>query len=140
MIFFLNCLGHGRALEFFLGFFKVVLAGYIITSNISMLVPALADFSWLYSSVIIASPFALIGLLQLSGTILNIRGATWSWILRFFGAIFALFVWSALIIKTMYLGEPSLLAPMAISCLPASSFLIYKAWNRLPIPGVPGLR
>jgi hypothetical protein len=139
MISFLTYFGHGRALEGFLGIFKLVLAAYITTTGISYRVPALADFSWIYPSVTIATPFILIGCLQITGLLLNVRGVEWSWLLRFVGAGFAMFVWLALIIKTLYLGEPSLIVPLAVTCLPASAFLMYKAWNRLPVPGAVGL-
>lgn len=136
---FIVYIGHGRALEAYLGFFKVLLAASIALSSISARTPALADFAWYYSSFVLALPFAVVGLLQLTGLWLNIWGKEWSWILRFSGASTAMFVWVALLIKTSWLGEPSLIYPIALSCLPASAFLVYKAWNRLPVPGAVGL-
>lgn len=132
-------IGHGRALEGFLGFYKLVLAVSILVSEISWRVPALADLTWGTPRYVVATPFAIIGFLQIIGLILNALGYEISWLLRFVGAAFAMMMWSALLIKSSALGEPTLVIPMAVAALPASGFLLYKAWNRLPVPGAAGL-
>jgi len=136
---FIAYIGHGRALEFFLGWYKLVLATSIMISGLSPRVPALADLTWYYPRYILASPFLLIGTIQIVGLILNARGIEWSWIFRFIGASLAMLVWSTLLIKSATIGQPTLLIPLAVCCLPASGFLVYKSWNRLPPPGAAGL-
>jgi hypothetical protein len=132
-------LGHGRALEFFLGWMKVNIAGQLAFSELSARVPVTADLAWYYSPTIIALPFFVMGLLQISGTILNIRGYEKSWIVRASAALLAIFVWCLILIKAGMIGEPTLAIPLSLTCLPASAFLFYKAWNRLPVPGAKGL-
>lgn len=132
-------LGHGRALEFFLGWMKVNIAASIALTELSARVPVTADLAWYYSPVALAAPFFVLGILQAGGAILNICGYDDSWIIRAIAAILAIFVWCLILIKATIIGEPSLAIPLAITCLPASAFLFYKAWNRLPVPGAPGL-
>lgn len=131
-------LGHGRALEFFLGWMKVNIAASIAFSELSARVPVTADLAWYYAPSIIAFPFFVMGALQIGGTVLNICGYENSWVVRAFAALLAIFVWCFILVKAGLIGEPTLAIPIAITCLPASAFLFYKAWNRLPIPGAPG--
>jgi hypothetical protein len=84
-------------------------------------------------------PIFLMGVLQVTGVTLNIRGYENSWIIRAGGAVMAIFVWCLILVKASLVGEASLAVPIAITCLPASAFLFYKAWNRLPVPGSAGL-
>lgn len=136
---FLLYIGHGRALELFLGFYKIVLFLFLAFSSISFKIPALSDLSWHYSDYVIAAPFGFIGTLQLVGLYFNAKGYELSWIPRFVAAVMATLMWSSVLIKSGGIGEPSLMIPMALACLPANAFLLYKSWNRLPIPGAVGL-
>lgn len=131
--------GHGRALEAFLGLLKLLIGITLILSGLDTKTPTLADLAWYYPSLAIAAPFFTVSALQLSGLALNIMGHEWSWMLRAAGALGGIFMWSAFILKTSLIGESSLVLPLALAALPASSFLLYKAWNRLPIPGAAGL-
>jgi hypothetical protein len=135
----LDYIGHGRALECFLGIYKLAFGIAIAMSDLHTRIPSFADFAWFYSSYTIAAPFFFLAFCHLVGLYLNIRGYEWSWLLRFIGAFSAMFVWTFLIIKSSWLGEPTLIIPTAIACLPASAFLIYKAWNGLPVAGRVGL-
>jgi hypothetical protein len=135
----LSFLGHGRALEFFLGWLKINISVSIALSDLSAQVPVTADLSWYYSPTALAAPFFVMGLLQASGVMLNVYGYEKSWTIRAFGAVLAIFVWCLVLVKASLVGEATLAIPIAITCLPASAFLFYKAWNRLPIPGSAGL-
>jgi hypothetical protein len=136
--FFLG-IGHGRALEFILGVLKVNIALSIAASDLALRIPVTADLAWEYSRLVIALPLLLVGIGQLAGVYLNIKGLEWSWMIRAVSAVVAICMWSMVILKSGILGEPTLGIPMAITFLPASVFLFYKAWNRLPVPGMPGL-
>lgn len=136
---FLEYIGHGRALEFFLGLFKLALAISITLSDLDKRIPPLADFAWFYPSLIIAFPFYILAFLHFSGIAANMIGYSWSWFPRFMGAAIAMFVWTFLLIKSSWIGDSTLIVPMAIACLPASAFLIYKSWHGLPIPGRAGM-
>lgn len=139
MTVFLVYIGHGRALELFLGVLKTAIAISIAMSDLDVRIAPLSDLTWFYPSYMIAAPFFLIGVLQAGGILLNMCGYTSSWVLRFTAALLAMFMWSALLFKSSIVGLPTLIAPLAISCLPASAFLLYKSWNRLPVAGAAGL-
>lgn len=132
-------LGHGRALETFLSILKTLIGVTILFSDLGEKTPVLADLTWLYPNTIIAAPFLIVGFLQLCGVLFNMAGYEWSWVLRSTAALLALFMWTTFLTKSGLLGESSFMFPLAIACLPASAFLLYKSWNRLPIPGAVGL-
>jgi len=134
-------LGHGRALELFLATLKVGLGVWIIMEPHSVKdVPPIADLAWHYPSSALAAPFFLVGGLQMFGWTLNWTGFECSWIFRATAALLAIFMWWWLVMKTEFVGDSSPLFVLAVISIPFSSLLLYKAWNRLPIPGTPGLR
>lgn len=135
----LRYLGHGRALETFLGVLKILIGITLMFSNLSERTPSLADIAWSYSNAAIASPFLIVGVLQFSGAVFNMLGHEWSWRLRCVGAFFAILMWSIFLSKSSLIGQSSFVLPLALACLPASAFLLYKSWNRLPIPGAAGM-
>lgn len=139
----LDFAGHGRALEMFLVGLKILIFAQLIPFNPVIVwptnIPAFADFG--VPDSIIASPFILVAFLQAWGLWLNKRGYEISWIIRATGAMIALVMWSWIIIKTMLVGVATpFLLPVATMCFLASIFILWKAMNRLPIPGMPGLR
>lgn len=134
-------LGHGRALELFLATLKIGLGAWIVLAPHGVPdVPPIADLAWHYPSSYLAMPFFLVGSLQLLGWSLNWRGFEFSWALRAAAATLAIFMWVWLCVKTEFVGESSPLVVVAFVSIPFSTLLLYKAWNRLPIPGAPGLR
>lgn len=135
---FIFLLGHGRALEFFLGLLKIGFSVWLLFPGNLVSVPAIADLSWYYSNVVLALPLSLVGTLQTVGVILNIRGYEISWVLRAVAAQLAMFMWFWFIFKTPFAGTSSPVFVIGVLALPFSALLLYKAWNRLPIPGIPG--
>lgn len=135
---FIDKLGHGRVLELFLGTLKIGLGIWVAKYAIKE--PAVADLSWVYSSFLIALPLFCVGAIQIFSTVLNCAGYEFSWILRTVGAQTALFMWFWFIFKTSVAGISSPLFVVGIVAVPFSMFLLYKGWNRLPIPGSPGAR
>ena len=133
-------IGHGRALELYLGLLKIGLGVWIVVTRASAEVPVLADLSWYYSPTILASPLFFVGACQLLGWTLNCFGYEFSWVLRAVGAQVAIFMWFWLIFKTPFAGSSSPIFVVGVLALPFSVLLLYKAWNRLPIPGAPGAR
>jgi hypothetical protein len=133
-------IGHGRALELFLCVLKVGMGIWLIFPGHPAQVPTIADLSWYYPSVVLAMPLILVGAFQLVGWILNCAGYEISWVFRAIGAQAAIFMWFWLIFKTPFASSSSPLFVLGILCLPFSALLLYKAWNRLPIPGAPGAR
>jgi hypothetical protein len=133
-------LGHGRALELFLGLLKIGLGVWILFPGHSVEIPAIADLSWYYPSTLLAMPLIVVGLSQLAGFALNCLGYEVSWIFRAVGAQAAIFMWFWLIFKTPFASSASPLFVLGVLALPFSALLLYKAWNRLPIPGAPGAR
>lgn len=140
MNYFLLMVGHGRALELFLGLLKIGLAIWIIITGASAQIPVLADLSWYYSPVFLASPLFVVGACQLFGWTLNCMGYEFSWLLRAIGAQVAIFMWFWYIFKTPFANASSPIFVLAVLALPFSTLLLYKAWNRLPIPGASGAR
>lgn len=137
---FLAFLGHGRALELYLGCLTLLIGATIVITELSRDSPALADIAWYYSRVVVAAPFFVIGALQLIGWFLNINGIHCNWIFRAAGASLAVFVWAALLIKSGLVGEGTFVIPLTIVNLPASAFLLWRAWNKFPIPGTVGAK
>ena len=135
----LSFLGHGRALEFFLGWLKINISVSIALSDLGSRISVTADFAWYHSPTVLATPFFVMGVLQAAGVFLNVYGYEKSWLIRAAGAALAIFVWCLVLVKASLIGEPTLAIPIALTCLPASAFLFFKAWNRLPIPGAAGL-
>jgi hypothetical protein len=136
---FLLVIGHGRALELYLSTFKIALGSWIIVENAGAAVPAFSDLAWHYPSVLLATPFFVVGGLQLIGWLLNWLGYEINWVFRFVGAMLAIWLWLWLVLKIEYAGEKSPLFVVALVAVPFSAILLYKAWNRLPVPGAPGL-
>lgn len=139
MISWFAAIGHGRALEAYLGTLKVMIGLSFALTDLAGLVPATSDFAWNYPRAAIAAPFLAVGAIQLLDVILNIQGYEESWVLRAVGSVLAIAMWVGLLLKTWILAEPSLIVPLAITSLPFSVFLFWKAINRLPVPGARGL-
>lgn len=137
---FMLMIGHGRALELFLGLLKIGFGIWILFPGNSVEVPVIADLSWYYPSAILALPLILVGAAQLTGWTLNCAGYEFSWVFRAVGAQAAIFMWFWLIFKTPFASTSSPIFVLGILALPFSMLLLYKAWNRLPIPGAPGAR
>lgn len=136
-------LGHGRALEanyiglkFLYGLFFLVCPGHEAID-----VRALYDLQWYLPASAIAAPFFIIAFTQLCGMILNIRGYEISWVPRFAGASMGIMLWSWLVAKSIAISAVvTALFPIAIMGILASMFILWKAANRLPIPGTPGIQ
>lgn len=130
-------LGHGRALEAYL-------IGVKFLFGLSPIWPidalALVDLQWqAVPASIIGLPFLLIGSLQLIGWIMNVRGLESSWKLRAAGAWLGICLWVWIIIKSIAIGQAdAAIFRFCLMSLIASTWLFWKAWNRLPIPGTPG--
>lgn len=137
---FLLMIGHGRALELFLSLLKIGLGIWLVFPGNITEIPALADLSWYYSSTTLALPLLLVGATQLIGWLLNCMGYEVSWIFRAIAAQAAIFMWFWLIFKTPFASTSSPMFVLGILALPFSTLLLYKAWNRLPIPGAVGAR
>ena len=133
-------IGHGRALELFLSMLKIGLGVWILFPGNSIEIPAIADLSWYYPSVYLALPLIGVGMAQIIGWLLNCLGYECSWMFRAAGAQAAIFMWFWLIFKTPFASSASPLFVLGVLALPFSVLLLYKAWNRLPIPGAPGAR
>jgi hypothetical protein len=133
-------LGHGRALELYLGCLKITIGGSLIITELGYNSPILADLAWYYSDATLAAPFFVAGGLQLIGWTLNIYGVEHNWIWRTIGAMLGILLWSTLLIKSGLIRDTTLATPLAIACLPSSLFLLWRAWNRFPVPGVTGAR
>ena len=134
----LATLGHGRMLELFLGILKIGLGIWIIKYAVKE--PTMVDLSWSYPNVLLALPFFFVGALQIMSPVLNCIGFESSWIFRTVGAQTAMFMWFWVIFKTSFAGVASPLFVVGVVSVPFSMFLLYKGWNRLPIPGSPGAR
>ena len=134
----LAALGHGRMLELFLGTLKIGLGIWVMRHAIKE--PAIADLSWSYSSLLLATPLFVVGTIQILSIVLNCMGYESSWIFRTVGAQAAIFMWFWLIFKTTIAETASPLFVVGIVSVPFSVFLLYKGWSRLPIPGSPGAK
>lgn len=139
---FVRFAGHGRALEMFLAGLKILIflqffpfAPFHVWPT---QVPALAGFD--VSALVLAAPFLIVGLTQAFGLWLNYKGFEFSWFVRACGAFVALVMWSWILLKTLLIGVATpFLVPLAIMGFGASVFILWKAANKLPIPGAPGL-
>jgi hypothetical protein len=134
--------GHGRLLEFYLVCLKMMVGINVstVTSYVDNETPAaLWDLFWFIPSITIAAPFFCVGSVQLSGIILNYKGIEASWIPRFVGALLGTTLWFWLVYKSVAVGQlHTWLFSLAVVTAPFSAFIAWKAWNRLPIPGVIG--
>ena len=132
-------LGHGRALEAFLVGLKILVGVSIFLPHHQQSVP-LDQLSWNVPEQAIAVPFLAIGLTQLAGLVMNVRGYVASWYLRLVGAGGAIGMWSWLIWECFAFGA---FGPFTFPCslmgLLASSYLVNRAVNHKPAPGAPGL-
>lgn len=131
---FLGFIGHGRALECYLVGVKILFGLFIVPATAAF--PGLADLPWFIPEPIIAAPFFFIGILQGIGLWLNARGVESSWILRAAGALLAIMLWTALITKALLVA--TIINPFYIMSWLGSVFILWKALNRLPVPGVRG--
>jgi hypothetical protein len=137
---FLFYLGHGRALEMYLIGVKLLFGIFIVPPWYQTRIVALADLGWYISDPIIAVPFFFIGVVQLCGWIMNVKGYESSWAPRAAGAGLAIMLWLWLIFKSVLIGAVSTgIMPFCIMSCIGSIWLFWKAWNRLPIPGMMGL-
>lgn len=139
MIHWIAAIGHGRALEAYLGTLKIMIGLAFGFTNLVSFVPATADLAWNYPRSLIAAPFLIVGGIQIIDVVMNIKGYESSWKVRATGSLLAMAMWIGILLKTSWLAEPSLMLPLACASLPFSAFLFWKAINRLPIPGTPGL-
>jgi hypothetical protein len=132
--------GHGRLLELYLSVLKLLVGLNVITVSQSKLdeaPAALWDLFWYIPQPAIAAPFFIIGFIQLTGLIMNYKGVEGSWIFRYIGALGAIGMWSWLIYKSLITGEVhTWLFSLALVSMPFSMLLAWKAWHRLPIPGM----
>lgn len=134
--FFLLYLGSGKALELYLIGIKLALAIDIMTPTRAQ-IPVISDLVWWVPEPLIAMPLFLIGLVQLCGVVLNYNGHEISWIPRFFGALGGCFIWTFIVCKSLWIGELHTgLFPFSAMSFVASGFIAWRAWNRLPIPGL----
>lgn len=133
-------LGHGRALESYLVGVKLLFVFFIVIPHQTINMLALQDLRWWMSAPIIAIPFFCIGLLQLVGLVLNYKGYEYSWAIRCVGASLGTCMWFWIIIKNIAISEYTAgTMPFCIMSCMASTWIWWKAWNRLPIPGSSGL-
>ena len=137
---FIAMLGHGRALELFLGLLKIGLGIWLLFPGNPVEIPAIADLAWYYPNEVLAFPLILVGTTQLAGWLLNCLGYEVSWMFRAVGAQAAIFMWFWFIFKTTFATTSSPMFVIGVLSVPFSALLLYKAWNRLPIPGAPGAR
>jgi hypothetical protein len=132
--------GHGRLLELYLVCLKMMVG--INVSTVQRYVTdetpaALWDLFWHIPPLTIAAPFFCVGTVQLLGLVLNYRGLEISWIPRFVGAVLGTTLWFWLIYKSIAVGElHTWLFSLACVTVCFSAFIAWKAWNRLPIPGI----
>lgn len=132
-------LGHGRALESYLGGLKILI-GLCVLPGWPINIAVLSDLQWFVPDFLIALPFLFVGFTQIFGLYLNAMGVEWSWILRAIAAFVAIFMWSWLLSKAILIGDfSSVIVPLAIMGIPASTFIFRKALKRLPVPGAAGI-
>ncbi len=137
---FLAFLGHGRALECHLIGLKLLIGTFIFVPKGELRIIPLVGLTWYVPDQAIAAPFLVIGLVQLVGLVMNMRGHERSWVPRLLGAGAGAGMWAWLITSSVLQGAiASFVLPVSVMGIVSSSFLIYKAKNRLPIPGQPGL-
>lgn len=133
-------LGHGRALEAYLIGLKLLIGLSVFQGRSEPVPPVIEELQWLFADSVIAAPFLFISLVQLAGLILNIKGYECSWRFRSVGATIAIFIWCWIIIKCVLLGTFGPFAfPLAVMGIFASSFLLKKALQGLPLPGPVGV-
>jgi len=132
-------LGHGRALETYLVGVKLLFALFIVVPHGPAHIVALNDLLWYVPEEAIVVPFVLIGTTQLVGLMANYHGYKWSWVLRFIGAAAAIAMWIWFIIKLIWINAvlTGMMPFCVMSCL-GSVWLLWKAWNGLPLPGAVG--
>jgi hypothetical protein len=136
---FILFLGHGRALEAFLVILKAWYF-FILFPGWPVKILVLSDLQWFVPDYFFALPFGITALLQGLGLYLNYVGSEKSWMLRAGGAMIAIMMWSWLLFKSILIGEVATsMFPVVATCLPASVFILWKAMNRLPVPGARGL-
>lgn len=132
-------LGHGRALETYLVVLKYLIVGFFFFNPTHIAQTyAFYDLLWFIPSIVIVMPFLVIASLQLVGLITNYAGYEWSWLPRFIGAFMAMVVWAWVLIKSFAVDSFGFTVPLCCASILGSTWLLWKAWNRLPIPGAPG--
>lgn len=137
---FIQFFGHGRALEAYLVGVKILFGLFIVPPQISIQILVLSDLQWFIPDPLIAAPFFIVGAMQGIGLWLNAKGYECSWIIRASGALSAILLWSALLTKSVLIGAlVSGMTPFLIMSLLGSVFILWKALNKLPVPGAVGL-
>jgi hypothetical protein len=138
---YLAPLGHGRALEANYIGLKLLIGVSIFLPLNKITVAPLSVLQWYVPEPLIAMPFLMIGIVQLVGLIMNIRGYEASWILRLVGAGAGIGMWGWLLWRSWSLGIiASFVFPVSIMGILSSLFLAYMAKQRLPIPGTPAVK
>lgn len=133
-------LGHGRALEANYIVLKLVIGIAVMLPGTRLQILPLNALQWYISDMAIAIPFLVIGMTQLLGLVANIRGYRWSWLPRAIGAGAGIGMWGWILVASINLGAlGSFSFCVSITGIVASTFLAWKAVNRLPIPGAMGL-
>jgi len=135
---FFLLLGHGRALETYLIGAKLLMAAQMLAPGVTTQIVPLQDLYWIPDKFL-SVPFLVLGLTQLVGMILNMRGWKSSWIWRSAGASIGICLWSWLITKTLLIGAVGIGSlPFWVMSFIASVFLLWRGVNRLPLSGAPG--
>lgn len=136
---FILTLGHGRLLEANYILWKLIMGTSIFLPQVPLRVAPLDPLRWYMPDQAIAMPFLCIGIVQLTGLIMNIRGYEESWKLRMAGGAAALGMWSWLFWQSLIAGVVSgSIFATSICGFIASLLFCYLAYHRLPIPGAPG--
>ena len=132
-------MGHGRALETYLIGAKVWYGITLAIPGTQMKAIVLQDIWMVIPDFVLGILFLSLATVQAIGIALNVRGIESSWVWRVVGAHVAIMLWSWLIIKSVAIGA------VAIGALPfwgmsflASIFILWKGYNKLPVPGAPG--
>lgn len=129
-------LGQCRALEIYLGFAKTLFGIFLLPEQkIEHAFIVFQDILWWFPNWYVAVPFLVLGMGQMVGVVSNYFGWQGSWGLRVFCAIFAEFIWSAVIFRHYQLGTITGLLPFAIAATIANFWIWWTAWNELPPSG-----
>jgi|ERR1041385_2787541 hypothetical protein len=132
--------GHGRALETYLVCVKLLFAVFVLEPLGGGSITVVSDLHQAVPDSVIALPFFIVGVVQGVGIWLNYEGVSSSWVFRAAGAFFAMMLWNWIIVKAILIGVVVTgMMPFVIMSLVASTFILWKALNRLPVPGAVGL-
>lgn len=133
-------LGHGRALEACLGCAKIMLFLHflVVPSSITS-VTATYSLLWSFSPIAIVLPLFVVGVAQVVGLTLNYAGCEWSWVVRAAAAMGGIAIWTWIVLKSALISSGGLEAWLGGYLVLWNIFILWKAFNRLPVPGAPGL-